>query len=470
MEKWFHNGYMKKLVEERKQGILDRRSFLKILGGFTLGAAGLPLIPTQARGQKKITVTMWDTEPNPITRKVMKEMVADFQRLHPDIEILSEGMGWGDMDRKIQAGLAAGTPPTASHGQTYIVTTFQAKGIIDPLDDLIKSIGKDRIFPSVLKWLEYKGHFYGLTHAWGTDLLSGRGDYAKEAGVNPFAWKTWDDWLKDMPKLNKPPKYYAMALSGIPFFINEDVYMWTGSNGGSLFDKDGNPILDSPQVIGMLEFWKKLKPYLPPGWSSHDYLETLSALATGRVAQTYIWGRTAGYIDQYAPADQRNPEVFQIWPKTRGPMGKEALTQFDNEPWMIYSAAPKAEKEAAKEFLKFFYKKENYRKYCDSVPVHLNSIFKEDFKDPDYMGHPERKRWRPWLDAQVDFVARERAYPLLICEPRDRMIPWLGDVAGSPILADMVMAVVEKGEDPKKAAKEANLRITRDIIEKWKKS
>ena len=64
--------------------------------------------------------------------------------------------------------------------------------------------------------------------------------------------------------------------------MNEDVYMWTGSNGGSLFDAKGNPALESPQVLGMLEFWKKLKPTLPPGWASHDYLETLSAWATGK--------------------------------------------------------------------------------------------------------------------------------------------------------------------------------------------
>ena len=81
-----------------------------------------------------------------------------------------------------------------------------------------------------------------------------------------------------------------------------------------------------------------------------------------------MWGRTAGYIDQYAPPDKRNPEVFQVWPKTIGPMGKAPLTQFDNEPWVIYSDAPADEKAACREFLKFFFKAENYRRYCDSVP------------------------------------------------------------------------------------------------------
>ncbi len=95
---------MRKRGKERKEGVVDRRTFLKILGGLGVGAAGLSFVPAKARGQKKITVSMWDTEPNPVTRGAMKEIVADFQRLHPDIVINSEGMGWGDMDRKLQAG------------------------------------------------------------------------------------------------------------------------------------------------------------------------------------------------------------------------------------------------------------------------------------------------------------------------------------------------------------------------------
>jgi ABC-type glycerol-3-phosphate transport system substrate-binding protein len=469
MTSWQKRPQLARLVAERRSGSVSRRAFLARLGGAAAGVAGLAAAKP-AGAQRKVVVTMWDTEPNAATRAAVKAIVEDFQKLHKDIEVQAEGMGWGDMDRKLQAAMAARTPPTASHSQTYVVTSFRAKGLIEPLDDVVNAIGKDRIFPSVLQWLEYEGRYWGLTHAWGADNLGGRGDLAREAGVDPRGWKTWDDWLRDLPRLNKPPGHYAMSMSGIPFFVNEDVYMWTGSNGGRLFDDQGNPRLDSRPVIEMLEFWKKVKAFMPPGWASHDYLETLSFWATGKTAQTLMWGRTAGYIDQYAPPDKRNPEVFQMWPKTVGPSGKQPLTQFDNEPWILYADAAAEEKAAAREFLKFFFRKENYRRYCDSVPVHLNSIFKDDFQDAGYMGHPERKRWKPWLDAQVRWVEMGRAMPILVCDPKDRLVPWLGDVAAAPILADMVMAVVERGRDPQAAAKEANEKIVRDIISKVKKA
>jgi multiple sugar transport system substrate-binding protein len=471
MSRWQRDPHLQRLVAERRQGHLHRRAFLARLGGAVMGAAAAGVLgqAKPAGAQKKVVVTMWDTEPNPATRAAVKAIVEDFTKLHKDIEIHAEGMGWADMDRKLQAAMAAKSPPTASHTQTYVVTSFRAKGLIEPVDDLVKAIGEDRIFPSVLRWLKYPdGKYWGLTHAWGADMLGGRGDYLKGTDVDPRSWKTWDDWLRDLPKLTKAPQYYGLSLSGLPFFTNEDVYMWAGSNGGSIFDAKGQPALETLPILGMLEFWKKVRPSLPPGWASHDYLETLSAWATGKTAQVYMWGRTAGYIDQYAPPDKRNPEVFQIWPKTIGPLGKAPLTQFDNEPWVLYADAPADEKAAAKEFLKFFFKAENYRRYCDSVPVHLNSIFKADFQDSAYMGHPERKRWKPWLDAQVKWVEIGRAHPLLICNPQDMLVPWIGDVAAAPILADMVMAVVERGKDPKAAAKEASDKISRDIIGKAK--
>jgi len=190
MKRWESEPDLRRLVKERAEGALSRRAFLARLGG---GAAGAALVGSArpAGAQKKIAVTMWDTEPNPATRAAVKAIVEDFQKLHKDIEVRAEGMGWGDMDRKLQAAMAAKSPPSASHTQTYVVTSFKDKGLIEPLDDVVKAIGEDKIFPSVLQWLKYPdGKYWGLTHAWGAEFLGGRGDYAQAAGVDPRTWKT----------------------------------------------------------------------------------------------------------------------------------------------------------------------------------------------------------------------------------------------------------------------------------------
>src|SRR3989442_13263329 len=52
---------LQRLVTERREGILGRRDFLTTL------AAGAAVVaaPHPAGGQKKIAVTMWDTQPKP---------------------------------------------------------------------------------------------------------------------------------------------------------------------------------------------------------------------------------------------------------------------------------------------------------------------------------------------------------------------------------------------------------------------
>ena len=434
-------------------------------------AASLVGGASPAGAQKKVTVTMWDTEPNPATRAAVKAIVEDFQKLHKDIEVRAEGMGWGDMDRKLQAAMAAKSPPTASHTQTYVVTSFRAKGLIEPVDDVVKAIGEDKIFPSVLRWLKYPdGKYWGITHAWGAEILGGRGDYAQAAGRRSAE-------LEDLGRLAARPAQAqqgarsttASSLAGIPFFVNEDVYMWAGSNGGSLFDAKGQPGAGEPPGARDARVLEEAQAVPAAGLG----LARLSRDALGVGHRQDGLRCACGAGPRATSTSTRRPTSAtptssRSGPRPSGPMGKAPLTQFDNEPWVIYADAPADEKAACREFLKFFFKPENYRKYCDSVPVHILSIFKADFQDPSYLDHPERKRWKPWLDAQLKWVEMGRAHPLLVCNPQDMLVPWIGDVAAAPILADMVMAVVERGKDPKAAAKEASDKIVRDIIGKAK--
>src|SRR4030095_7391737 len=164
MRPWHRDPELQRLVNERRGGYIDRRKFLTGLVG--AAAAGASLVGARpARAQKKGVLTMWNTEPNPATRAAVKAIVEDFQKLHKDIEVRAEGMGWGDMDRKLQAAMAAKSPPSASHTQTYVVTSFKDKGLIEPVDDVVKAIGEDRVFPSVLQWLKYPdGKYWGVPH------------------------------------------------------------------------------------------------------------------------------------------------------------------------------------------------------------------------------------------------------------------------------------------------------------------
>ena len=121
-------------------------------------------------------VTIWHTEPNPRTVAVMDEIVAKYEAMNPGIKIRHEPIPWGDLDTKLQAALAAGAPPDASHGQAYVERSLSAKGLLLPIDEVVESIGEDDIYDVVKKLNYHDGHYWGLAHAIGTDVPLERSD------------------------------------------------------------------------------------------------------------------------------------------------------------------------------------------------------------------------------------------------------------------------------------------------------
>ena len=153
--------------------------------------------------------------------------------------------------------------------------------MLRPMDDVVNAIGKEVWYHELLDWLHWDDHYWAVPMTWGTDMFLYRKDLAQEKGLTQF--KTWDDWLKYAQATNDAPKRYGCTLAGnASLWFNEDVYEFVGSNGGHLWDDEGNPTFTNDAVYGTLEFYKHQEAYMPQGWLSHGYVETLNNWATER--------------------------------------------------------------------------------------------------------------------------------------------------------------------------------------------
>jgi multiple sugar transport system substrate-binding protein len=435
-------------------------------------ALGSWFLSVPASAQK--VVNFWHTEPNPKSKAAIDEIIKDFEKANPGIKVTQEAIAWGDLDKKMQAALASGAFPEIAHGQTYVERSLSAKGLLRPLNDVIESIGENDIF-DVVKKLDYNTNdkkYYGIAHAVGTDLIVYRKDFMREAGLDPEnAPKTFAEWKEMLTKLTDKAKgRYGLSLAGPGFFINEDLYMWVGSNGGRLFDEKGRPTLTEKPVLEVLAFWKELNDCcLAPDWLSRDYLATFADLATGKAAMILGWGRGNGYFEQYSPDVVAKGDIGVFASKPIGPSGKEFVTQFDCEPIMIFKNSKHPEEAAA--FIKFFFKKDNYLKYIKSVPVHFFPITKSLRNDPDYKSIEEFKKWKFWVDAQHAVIEKDDPRPLLITQWSDLEHPFIAELAGSTILVDMVTDVIKGGKTPLEGATRAQGRaetlITQLGYKKW---
>jgi ABC-type glycerol-3-phosphate transport system substrate-binding protein len=209
---------------------------------------------------------------------------------------------------------------------------------------------------------------------------------------------------------------------------------------------------------------------MPQGWSGQKYLDTLAALATAKSAKAQLSGaRTSGYIERYAPETMRDPDHFQPMFRPRGPQGKIGVSALDGENWAVFSQS-KYPNEAF-EFLKLFFKKEHYMKYCHSVPIHLTPIFKSMLNDAEYLSNPRIKKWKSWHDFMVRGLNENRFLPIGFSRPDDNVLPFLAELDGSGIVADMVVEVMVSGKDPKgeadRAQKRAEELLTQLGAKRW---
>ena len=107
--------------------------------------------------------------------------------------------------------------------------------------------------------------------------------------------------------------------------------------------------------------------------------------------------------------------------KPHGPSGKETAAQIDAEPWMIFKNA-KYPEEAA-QFLKFFFKEENYIKYLHTVPIHLLPTLKSVRNNPAYQANEMVRKWKEWQDMQYRYFETGQAKPTLIVDWNDSEAP-----------------------------------------------
>lgn len=387
-------------------------------------------------------------------------MAAQFKTMYSNVTVEPTVLGWADMETKLLAAHAAGAPPELVDGFNQGMAWAQGRGLVRPLDDVYEAVkAKTPWHELFVEWAKWDGKIWGLPWTWGTDMLLIRKDLSDKAGLKEPT--TWDEWYQWGKAITKPGEIFGVHMAGnASLWFNEDVFEFVGQNGGKLWDKDGLPALVSEEMGDVLNFYKKLTEVMPPGWLADGYVETMNTMALGKAASARLWGRTIGYLSQYAPADKQNPETYKMIPMPLGPKGKLRVTQSMDDTMVIYSNSQHPD--VAAEFLKdVIYKRENMRDFCLTVPVHLNPPIKGVEDDPVYKDNAIVKKWANWIEVQNKNLAEASARPLFMIDEADKKVPWLTDIANAGIMGEMVTSVVSKNMSPQDAMKIGQEKATK---------
>ncbi|HZO88630.1 MAG TPA: sugar ABC transporter substrate-binding protein [Chthonomonadaceae bacterium] len=230
---------------------------------------------------------------DPSMNRFQNEVMAEWQRLHPNIEIQPEHIpGSGEYVPKLLTAFVAGTEPEVMSLDASSAADFIDN---DTLRDLTPFVRQDHLdlstyYPNVLNLARRGEHLYALPADFTPMMLYYNKRLFDKAGV-PYpkdGW-TWEDfrqacrrltvWPKGAPH---PTRYGFLLENWMPGWIT-----WIWQNGGDVLSPDGTHAtgyLDSPATIEAVQFLADLvREHLAPSLSETQ-AQGADPFASGMVA------------------------------------------------------------------------------------------------------------------------------------------------------------------------------------------
>jgi multiple sugar transport system substrate-binding protein len=235
-------------------------------------------------------------------------------------------------------------------------------------------------------------------------------------GYDLGAPKTWFQ-LRDIAEhFTRPDEnlYGYAAKWGIPY----DVITWDFAEilwgfGGAFWDRETRQvegILNTPEAVEALTFYKSLTEFAPPGWANFTFDHTIQVMSQGIVSMIVEWSSFAPSLQ-----DPENSKVHDRIAFTIPPAGPKAhYASMGGQPMTISAYSP-YQKEAA-DFIEWFYEEEQMWTFAEN------------------WGHP----------ANLDILSSQRFWDIL---PQNKtmyeVLPYVRDVWNIPPYPEMLIASEE---------------------------
>ncbi|MBI3972838.1 MAG: sugar ABC transporter substrate-binding protein [Chloroflexi bacterium] len=183
-----------------------------------------------------------------------------FQALYPKGKVTIDLVPSAELSQKLQALMAAGSPPDVFNvGYNEVSTYVAANGLLDlerTVQQRAKELGVDDFFPGEIDRYRYKGHLWAIPHSGGVQVIPYNADLLASASIRPPgpAW-TWDEYLDAAKRLTQP------GADGVARYgsTTGSWQSWVYTNGGRIVDDAGRRcLLASTEAIDALQFWQDL--------------------------------------------------------------------------------------------------------------------------------------------------------------------------------------------------------------------
>ncbi len=250
--------------------------------------ASIFLLSSLVAAKVTIKYGIWDKNQQP----AMQEIIDEFNKEYPDIEVIVEVTPWGQYWTKLQVAATGGALPDIFWMNGANFPVYASNGILTPLNDNIEKSSMDtsNFYESLTDLYTLDNQLYGIPKDFDTIGLWYNKEIFDAAGVEyPDETWNWDTLKEAAEKLtNKDEGIWGIAATN---GNQENYYNTIYQNNGFVVDEENGKLVsgyDDPNTIGGLEFWVDLiEAGVSPTLAQMTDTTSLDLFASGKVAMMY---------------------------------------------------------------------------------------------------------------------------------------------------------------------------------------
>ncbi len=424
---------------------VSRRRFVGAVGtGATLSLAGCTGNGDPIDGEE---LTFWHQEGVPHRADMFEEFAARFSEEHDDIEVTVEVQNWDELFGALTSALEAGQEPDFMFALPTTTMTFQARGHLVDVSELVERIDDQHTFiePTVDPF-QYDGGTWGIP-MWDMVYLN---HYRSDIYADVDTWppSNWDEWLEGVSQVtDEGSDEYGITLpANRNLWTTQNLYTLMIQNDAYVYGPDGGIMFDTEETVETLEFYKNMfEAASPPdatGWDWADWERALfqeNAFSTNGFSSWIRGLQDTDHYDQWEAMEQPYPEG-----------GSPGSVHYVNN-IMVFN---ENELDAIGEFVEWLHQPDNYGEWLSNTEPTLYLPVTEAGQDSDAFWEQELvSQYEDMVSQQYEALDNASIYGFR--EPHvenDLYLPSIGELEGSHLLAEVVEQLIVMDLTPEEAA------------------
>ena len=301
----------------------------------------------------KVTVTFanWAAAEG-TTKPAIDEVIADFEKAHPDIQIKSEAISFSEIARQLALRVKSGNPPDVAQlagNDTFVIA---ATGKLEPLASYVSADLKVRLKPDATSGLQYEGKLIALPWTLAPAGFWYNKSVMSKAGLDPEKPpRTIDELTTALAAIRKSqPDVIPLALdtTNRPFSLQSN-WPWIATFGampiGGVKDR-----ADSPQMKRYLAWMRDLakKGYIDPGRKIGEFRPLA---AQDKVA--FVWDQVLLQGVIQSANKMSDADFYRRWGVTTQPAGPSGKSYSFEGGHQLVMFADSKQKKAAWTFIQY---------------------------------------------------------------------------------------------------------------------